>query len=122
MEHVASGLVRDGELTRLIQKANKLYRQRCLFLADQISTQLGEVIEFTKPNGGMALWLRFQKDFPLAKVIRNASSMGLRLTGTVYSEGKSAQVNAFRFGFASLNEDQLEKAVHILRKSINSLK
>lgn len=122
MEHVASGLIRDGELARLIQKANKLYRQRCFFLADQISTQLGEVIEFTKPNGGMALWLRFQKDFPLAKVIRNASSMGLRLAGTVYSEGRIAQVNAFRFGFASLNEEELEKAVHIFRKSVDSIK
>lgn len=122
MEHVVSGLIRSGELTRLIQRANKLYRQRCLYLADLIHTQLGDVIEFTKPNGGMALWLRFQKDFPLARTIKKATTMGLEIMGSIYSREAGVQFSAFRFGFASLNEEELEKAVHILRKSIDSVK
>jgi len=122
MEDVVTGLIRNGDLTRLIQKANKLYRQRCHFLADLIHTQLGSVIEFQRPNGGMALWLQFPEDFSLEKVIKKAASMGLRITGSLYSGEKSVPYNAFRFGFASLHEEELEKAVDILRKSIDSLK
>lgn len=121
-EQVVSGLIESGELTRLIQKANRLYRQRCHFLADLLTSQLGEVTEFTRPNGGMAFWLQFHKDFRLTKIIEKISPKGLKITGSVYSQGSNAQYNAFRFGFASLNEDQLEKAVDILRTSISKLK
>lgn len=122
MEHVVSGLIKNGELMRLIQRANKLYRQRCHFLADLINAQLADVIEFIRPNGGMALWLQFQKDFPLEKVIKKATSLGLGIVGSVYFQGKSVQYSAFRFGFASLNEEELDKAVQILRTSIDNIK
>ncbi len=119
-EQMVSRLIERGELTRLIQKANKLYRQRCHFLADVLTSRLGEVIEMTRPSGGMALWLRFHADFHLAKIIKKASSTGLKITGSVYSEGSDAHYNAFRFGFASLNEAELEKAVDILQTSVNT--
>lgn len=122
MEQVVSGLINNGELVRLIQKANRLYGQRCDFLADLLRDQLGEVIDFTKPTGGMALWLKFKETYPLSKVIKKASSMGLEIKGTSYYKGKDARYNAFRFGFASLDEGELEKAVHILRKSVGSVR
>src|SRR5215217_1715064 len=110
-EQVVSGIIENGDLTRLIQKANKLYRERCHFLADLLSSELGEAIEFTRPSGGMALWLQFREDLPLAKIIEKASARGLKVIGSVYSQGGNAKYNAFRFGFASLTEPQLAKAV-----------
>ncbi|UIR54920.1 PLP-dependent aminotransferase family protein [Sphingobacterium sp. SRCM116780] len=121
-EQVVSGLIESGDLTRLIQKANRLYRQRCHFLADLLTSQLGEVTEFKRPNGGMAVWLRFHPNVQLTKIIEKTSSKGLKISGSVYNQGSHAQYNAFRFGFASLHEEQLEKAVDILRTSINKLK
>ena len=118
-EQVISGIIENGDLTRLIQKSNRLYRGRCHFLADLITSELSEAIEFTRPSGGMALWLRFRADLPLTKVIEKASTMGLKIIGSVYSQGSNAKYNAFRFGFASLHEEQLEKAVDILKRSIN---
>lgn len=117
MEQVVSGLVNNGSLKRLIQKANKLYRQRCHFLHYLLVEKFGDKIELKKPDGGMALWLKFRSDFPLAKIIGTASTMGLRFGGSVYAHGDAARHNAFRFGFASLNQAELEKAVEILQKS-----
>ncbi|GAA4802294.1 PLP-dependent aminotransferase family protein [Olivibacter ginsenosidimutans] len=121
LEHVVAHLIQRGELKRLIQKANKLYRQRCYFLADLMRTQLNENIEFKRPNGGMALWLKFQTDFPLGKVIKKTASLGLKITGSVYSLEKGASYNAFRFGFASLHEEEMEKAVHLLSDAIGKV-
>jgi len=121
-EQVVSGLLENGDLTRLIQKANKLYRGRCHHLSDILSSDLGDALDFTRPGGGMALWLKFKADLPLAKVIGKAAPMGLKFTGSVYAEGSRAKYNALRFGFASQEEKQLEQAVEILRLSINKLR
>jgi GntR family transcriptional regulator/MocR family aminotransferase len=120
-EQVVSGFIENGNLTRLIQKANRLYRGRCFFLADLLTSQLGEEVTFTKPSGGMAIWVKLNQNFPLAKVVEKSAAMGLKISGTVYSQGFNAKYNAFRFGYASLPEDQLEKAVHILKTAIDKI-
>ncbi|MBB5619429.1 DNA-binding transcriptional MocR family regulator [Pedobacter cryoconitis] len=74
------------------------------------------MIEFTKPQGGMALWLRFKKEFPVSQVINKASSMGLQLLGSSYSRGKELKHNGIRFGFASVNESDIDFAVEVLKK------
>ncbi|PSK94631.1 PLP-dependent aminotransferase family protein [Taibaiella chishuiensis] len=117
-EQVVAGLIENGDLTRLIQKANKLYCQRCDYLGNLLSTTFGETIEFKKPDGGMAMWLQFKPGVPLEKVIARAASRGLRIAGTVYHPGKGADFNAFRFGFASLDTAGLEKAVDILQAAL----
>ncbi|SDG25248.1 aminotransferase-like domain-containing protein [Epilithonimonas hungarica] len=116
-EQVVSGLIENGELTKLIQKANKLYRHRCHFAAELFAKQLGGIVQLTKPNGGMALWLQFKNDFPLAKVIANAK--GLKIIGSVYSKERNSNFNAFRFGFASLNDEEIIKAIDILKTTIH---
>lgn len=32
-----------------------------------LSLQLGKVVKFSRPSGGMVLWVRFHSDFPLQK-------------------------------------------------------
>jgi GntR family transcriptional regulator/MocR family aminotransferase len=49
-EQVISGFIEDSNLNRLIQKANRLYRGRCLLFADLLTTQLGEVVALTSPG------------------------------------------------------------------------
>ena len=64
----------------------------------------------------MALWLNFKESDRLAGVIHKANTFGLRLIGMPYFKNESLKQDAFRFGFASLNEQELEFAVEILKK------
>lgn len=121
IEHVVAGLIDSGELMRHIKKSNRIYAQRCDLLADLVTSELSDIISFTKPTGGMALWLKFDQEYPLSKIVSKANTMGLALTGSVYSKGRDARFNACRFGFASLNEEEMKKAVSILRKCADSI-
>jgi len=121
MEETISGMIANGDLARHIQKTNKLYSQRCDFLSDQVSKELGDMIDFTKPTGGMALWLKFKPEYDLSKIIKKANLKGLAILGSTYCTGKDAHFNAFRFGFASLNEQELAEAVSIIKKTSHSL-
>lgn len=106
--------MRSGEFSRHIKKANKLYGSRCDYSACLIQRELSEMIEFTKPQGGMALWLRFKKEFPVSQVISKASSMGLQLLGSSYTKGKD--MSGIRFGFASVNEADIDFAIEVFKK------
>lgn len=121
MEETISGMIANGDLARHIQKTNKLYSQRCDFLSDQVSKELVDIIDFTKPTGGMALWLKFSTEYDLSKIIKKANLKGLSIRGSSYCTGKDAHFNAFRFGFASLNEQKLADAVSIIKKAAQSL-
>ncbi len=118
-EQVVSGLIEHGELSRLIQKANKLYCQRCDFLSHLLRAELSDVLEFKKPDGGMALWLRFKPEAQLEQIVTRVASRGLKFTGTVLYPSTDNPIHALRFGFASLSETQLEQAVGILKASLN---
>lgn len=116
METAVASLMQSGEFSRFIKRANKLYGSRCNYASDLISAELPQVIDFTKPQGGMALWLKFRADYPLARILGKASSLGLQLAGSGYYQGKYAHHNAIRFGFASIDEHEIDYAVAILKK------
>lgn len=121
MEQVAAGLIENGDLERHIKKTNRVYAQRCELASELLVSELGDEVQFSKPGGGMALWLRFKSKYPVSKLVKRAAMMGLLITGTVYGSGKEARYNALRFGFASLEEEKIKEAVHILKKVMDGL-
>ncbi|WP_286862534.1 MULTISPECIES: hypothetical protein [Sphingobacterium] len=81
---------------------------------------MGEIVNINKPNGGMALWGNF--DFPLSKIINFASAKGIKFNGTIYNLEDGGHYNALRFGFASLQEEEIIKSIDIIKDAIRTLK
>ncbi|MDN3551731.1 PLP-dependent aminotransferase family protein [Mucilaginibacter aquaedulcis] len=116
MEEIIASLMQSGEFSRFIMKANKLYNQRCNYASNLIGSELSHLVEFKKPQGGMALWLKFHENYQLRNIIHKASALGLQLTGAAYHKGENLTYDAIRFGFASINEKEVEFAVEVLKK------
>lgn len=114
LELAIAGMIENGHLARHIKKSNKLYHQRRDLFCEMIDHYLRDVIRYRKPSGGMAIWATFNPRFPLTEVAKRASAKGLYMNdGSFYSAGGKSY-NALRMGFSSLNEDEMEQAVHIL--------
>jgi len=116
IEGTIASLMQSGEFSRFIMKANKLYSHRCDYAASLISSELSHLVEFKKPQGGMALWLKFKENDRLTTLIHKVTASGLRLIGMPYLKSDHLPHDAFRFGFASLNEKELEFAVDVIKK------
>jgi DNA-binding transcriptional MocR family regulator len=114
MEESLANLINNGDLNRHIKRSNKIYSQRCDLICDMFNQQLGHAVNFKKPQGGMAIWLKFNEDYPLATVIAKAESAGLLLLGAAYYSGENEKINGLRFGFASLKEKEIQQVVDIL--------
>jgi GntR family transcriptional regulator/MocR family aminotransferase len=118
METALANLIRNGDIGRHIKKSNKIYHQRRDMLCDMLQEKLKAVVTFRKPAGGMAVWAQFNKRFPLSAIAAKAAGMGLFMNDGSYFNTPKINYNAIRFGFASLNESEMERIFEILLKTI----
>lgn len=117
MEQTISELFKMGEIKRHMKKALKIYKQRRDHFCELMGDQLGERVQFKKPEGGMSLWAEFNPKFPLTEVSAAARTKGLAMSnGRIYNKSSDLNWNACRLGFAGLNFEEQEFAVDVLRK------
>ncbi|WP_343689371.1 PLP-dependent aminotransferase family protein [Chitinophaga sp.] len=112
MEDALAVLIKNGDISRHLKKANKVYHTRLQHLTTLLDTRLREVVEYTVPTGGMAVWAQFK--IPLKQLSAHATKQGLYISdGTSYMAE-----NSCRIGFASLNTQEMEQAITILASGI----
>lgn len=113
MQNALASLIIGGELKRHLKKAKKVYHQRRDCLNTLLKTHLNNFISYTLPSGGMAIWVKLLPEYPVNQL--NEISK-LKITRTDEAE------NAFRFGFASMNEKELEAAVSMIKNRLNAIR
>lgn len=90
-------------------------RQRRNLAASLLFEALADKVSFDLPAGGMALWLR------CSKVLSEEAIAKLRLLGFsgeyFFAQGEDKGVH-IRFGFASLNEQEIAESVQQLQKCL----
>lgn len=115
LELAVAELLEDGELRRHVRKARKIYLERRGLLVTELRRELGDVLAFDVPAGGLALWTRVREDLNAELWAGRALDRGLSVSaGARFSLGPSDAPNAFRLGFAALNPDELMAAVRRL--------
>lgn len=116
LEAALAELIRDGELGRHARKARRVYRIRRDLLAAALSQELGTRAAFDLPAGGLALWLRSES--AKAEVwAEHAGRAGLTLLPGTRFALQAPAPQAFRLGYAALEEAQILRAVQILARS-----
>ncbi|MBK7937427.1 MAG: PLP-dependent aminotransferase family protein [Lewinellaceae bacterium] len=112
LEAAVAMLFREGEMRRHLKKAQKTYHRRRDIFCNLLKNELGNVVEFSKPTGGMAVWTTFDPAVSLPDLAKKAKENGLYIPdGSTYSNGQ----NAARLGFASVNEEEMERGMGVLR-------
>ena len=115
---VVAKFIKEGLYQRHINKVKKFYKQRRDYILDELEEKFPG-IKIKGENAGLhfigQIQIKGLKDFtPLeSKIIENARRHNLLITGT--------GTGWFVFGYANLDEQQIEKAVSALRTSIVEL-
>lgn len=114
LELSLADMLADGTLKRYTTKALKTYKERRDITCDLLKKTLGDAITFAIPDGGMAIWARFDKRIPLMDLSERVHKKGLYLSNGSAYKG----LNACRMGFASMNLKEIEEAIGILKSCI----
>jgi GntR family transcriptional regulator/MocR family aminotransferase len=118
LELTLAELFREGTIKRHMKKVLHTYHDRRDFMCSLLQEKLGDVIEFKKPDGGLAIWAKFDKSIPLVPLAEKLRKQEVILSpGTIHNAGP-ASLNSTRMGFAWMNEKEAEYAIGMLEKAI----
>lgn len=116
LELALCDLFEDGTVKRLMKKALHEYRLRRDFLCENLATRFAGLIDFKVPDGGLAVWAKFDKSFPLPQLSERMKGQGFILpNGLIHNTG-STTLNATRMGFGFMTLEECGKALDVLEK------
>jgi GntR family transcriptional regulator/MocR family aminotransferase len=120
MEMALAELFEDGSIKRHMKKALLEYHKRRDHVCSLLQKHLSGVIDFRAPDGGLAIWARFDPSVPLPTLTEKLRSQGLILSNGLIHNNSSVSLNSTRMGFAWMNPEEAEDAVKLLKKTIKT--
>lgn len=121
LEEALATLYENGTMQRHIRKSVKLYHKRRDLFCDLLKKELGDKVSFKKPDGGMAVWIKFNKKYGLPKIASLAAAKSLCMKDGSFYNTSAINHNAMRLGFASMDENEITNVVRILKEVIQAL-
>ena len=118
MEKAVAEMFTFGEMRRHIKKAHKEYHARRDFACTMLKDKLGDVIDFKIPEGGLAIWAKFDKKIPLPDLSVKLRSKGIILSNGLVNNPEGKKLNSTRMGFGWMNMEETEHAIKTLRETI----
>jgi 2-aminoadipate transaminase len=110
--------IRRGHLARHIVKMRKVYRSRLEALEAALEGYMPEETLWTKPEGGMCLWLTLPAGFDAAEFLIHARERGVLFIPGRYFYVQQPQPNTLRLGFSAIDEKHIEQGVQILADTL----
>ncbi|GAB3752303.1 MocR-like pyridoxine biosynthesis transcription factor PdxR [Spirosoma pomorum] len=120
LEFAIGQLFKNGDMKRHFRKALRTYHARRDWFCDLLANELPDVVQFTRPDGGLAVWTTFRPDIDLEIITKQADRMGLSFANGLVHNPPGQRLNGTRLGFASSTETELTQSVLILRKLVQS--
>ena len=106
--------MRRGLFTKHLAKMRKVYASRLSALDEALHKHMPEGTQWTRPEGGMCLWLELPPGFDASELLIHGKERGVLFAPGRYFYVQGTQPNTLRLGFASLNEKQIATGVATL--------
>lgn len=119
MEHVLGEMIAEGEINRYLKKSLKTYQERRDYCVSLLEQNLGDYIDFQKPSGGLAVWMKWKIPINLMQLSRNCTQNNLFIPKTLLYQNKD--LTAMRLGFGNLDLKEMDKSIEILSENIKLL-
>ncbi|MBD8150441.1 PLP-dependent aminotransferase family protein [Pseudomonas fluorescens] len=120
-QKMLADLINEGELKKHLRRVSKEYRGRRETLQTCLQASLGDRIQVREPEGGLALWVRFEAEIDVDRMVKTALGHGLVVRSGRQFSPTSQPENALRLGFASLNQEEIRQATLRLAQAVNAV-
>lgn len=117
-ENAIAELIDSGEVRRHARKTISVYATRRERFAALLQSELGDVVNFRLPDGGLAFWITFNDPEVLQRLEDRTEVVGLRFLPSGSFSGDGSGPTGIRLGFASLNDVEMNEAIRRLKTAI----
>jgi DNA-binding transcriptional MocR family regulator len=106
--------LRRGLFTKHLAKMRKVYTSRLSALDEALRKHMPEGTRWTRPDGGMCLWLELPPGFDASELLIHAKERGVLFAPGRYFYVQNPLPNTLRLGFAGLDEKQIARGIATL--------
>ena len=109
-------IVKDGFLEEHLPNVREIYRAQGSCMLEAIKREFPSTVTWTKPEGGMFIWLTLPEHIDSTKLLEKAIAQNVAFVpGAPFYSG-AARANTLRLSFATVPEDKIRTGIAILGK------
>jgi 2-aminoadipate transaminase len=110
----------SGRLERHRQRMLTAGRERLHAVLHACEKHLPREVEFTRPRGGMSLWLRLPAPLDAGELLPRAEREGVTYLPGKYFGVSRPQPNSLRISFAGMAPDQIRSGIAVLGRILQN--
>ncbi|SHG58562.1 PLP-dependent aminotransferase family protein [Massilia sp. CF038] len=111
-------VVKDGFLEQHIPTIRALYANQCQVMLDAMEATFPEGVTWTKPEGGMFIWVTLPKQIDAMKLLDQAIAAKVAFVPGAPFYANEAETNTLRLSFVTVPPERIREGVAILAKLI----
>jgi 2-aminoadipate transaminase len=115
---VVHEVIKDGFLQRHIPKIRTLYGDQCQVMLDAMAQHFPAGVQWTKPEGGMFIWVTLPKHIDAMKLLDEAIAQKVAFVPGSPFYANDAETNTLRLSFVTVPPERIRTGIEILGKLI----
>ncbi|CAN7628550.1 MULTISPECIES: aminotransferase-like domain-containing protein [Duganella] len=115
---VVHEVIKDGFLQRHIPKIRTLYGDQCQVMLDAMAQHFPAGVQWTKPEGGMFIWVTLPKHIDAMKLLDEAIAQKVAFVPGSPFYANDAETNTLRLSFVTVPPERIRAGIEILGKLI----
>ena len=117
-QSVVAALLSDGQYARHIARVRRTYRARRDAMLAALEGHLPSWARFTRPKGGLHLWVIFDRPIDIDRLLARARAAGVTFTPGQLFYCDDRKPSCLRLNFAAQSEERIEQGIERLARCI----
>ena len=113
-QYIAAEFLSSGALDRNLKKSIAYYRDKRDYMLALLDKYMSEGVEWTRPEGGLFLFLTLPEEIDSVKLYDRALSAGVAYVAGSFFYPDGSHRNTMRLNFSFLDKDRMEDGIRIL--------
>ncbi len=113
-------VVKDGFLEQHIPQIRSLYANQCQVMLDAMAECFPASVTWTKPEGGMFIWVTLPKHIDAMKLLDQAIAAKVAFVPGAPFYANDPETNTLRLSFVTVSPERIREGVAILGQLISS--
>ena len=111
-------VIKDGFLEQHIPKIRTLYANQCQVMLDAMAETFPDGVTWTKPEGGMFIWVTLPKHIDAMKLLDQAIAAKVAFVPGAPFYANEPETNTLRLSFVTVPPERIRDGVAVLAKLI----
>ena len=107
--------LKEYDLKEHIARMQDIYRGKLNLMCDLIDSELGDYVEYVRPEGGLFVWCKLREDLPMLEFCRRAVEKKVAVVpGNAFLSDENGTTQFIRLNFSTPTDDDIIKGMKLL--------